>query len=63
MNYTDLMAAAKLPARVAGTRLNYIHAKLSEKSSQLPFLVAIAVSKSSGMPSSGLFRNEGLSWT
>ena len=59
VSYSELMAAAGLPAVRAGTRLDYIHARLSEKSPGLPCLVAIAVSKGTGMPSSGLFRNEG----
>lgn len=59
VNYTDLMRLTRLPARVAGPRLDYIHAKLSEKRPELPCLVAIAVSKGSGLPSGGLFRNEG----
>lgn len=59
VSYSELMDAAGLPARAAGTRLDYIHAKLSEKSARLPCLVAIAVSKSTGVPSGGLFRNEG----
>ena len=59
VSYSELMAAAGLPAVHAGARLDYIHARLSEQSPGLPWLVAIAVSKSSGMPSGGLFRNEG----
>ena len=60
VTYTDLMAAANLPAVAAGRRLDYIHAKLSEKSPGLPWLVAIAVSRTTGVPGEGLCRGTNL---
>lgn len=59
VTYSELMAAAGLPAIRCGTRLNYIHARLSERSPALPWLVAIAVSKGSGTPHGRLFHDEG----
>ena len=58
VTYTELMGAAGLPAVGAGRRLGYIHAKLSEKSPGLPWLVAIAVAKG-GLPGKGLFHDVG----
>lgn len=60
VTYGELMGAAGLPAVGAGRRLDYIHAKLSEKSPGLPWLVAIAVSHTTGVPRDGLFRSTNL---
>ena len=59
LSHSELMQAAGLPAVRCGTRRAYIHARLSERSPGLPCLVAIAVPKTTGMPSGGLYRNEG----
>ena len=56
VTYGQLMGAAGLPAVGAGRRLDYIHAKLSAKSPSLPWLVAIAVSQTTGVPGTGLCR-------
>ena len=59
VTYGELADAAGLQPRIIGRRLDDIHTRLCQKVPGLPWLVAIAVSKTTGLPSEGLLARRG----
>ena len=59
VTYGELADAAGVLPRVIGRRLDDIHTRLCQKTPGLPWLVVIAVSKSSGLPRENLLARRG----
>ena len=61
VTYGDLAkGAGGIIPRSVGAHLTTIHTRLREHSEDLPWLVTIAVSSDTRVPSNGLFRGEGI---
>lgn len=60
VTYGELAEVAEIAPRSVRAHLTTIHARLRDRSPELPWLVAIAVESDTRFPGAGLFRGEGI---